>query len=106
MGSLAVSRSIGDAFFKCEKYTGQQATGLTAEPHIACAKVGEGDPEVEFLIIGCDGLWDAVTYQEAANFVLERLRSSVHPEAISEALVTLARDKGSSDNITVIVASW
>jgi len=101
--SLAVSRAIGDLFFKDEKFTGDQVSGLTAEPYIHSAEVCKGDAQQEFLIIGCDGLWDTVTYKEAVDLVLAKLTAGEEPQAISEALVRLARDTGSMDNITVMV---
>merc|ERR1712113_251164 len=63
--SLSVSRSIGDVFFKDAKFTGGLASGLTAEPYITTAEVCTSDVVEQFLLIGCDGLWDTVNYQEA-----------------------------------------
>jgi len=101
--SLSVSRAIGDLFFKDERYTDGQASGLTAEPYIAAVEVcGKGTAE-QFLLIGCDGLWDTVSYREASDFVFTQLGEGEDPQAISESLVRLARDAGSSDNITVMV---
>lgn len=101
--SLSVSRAIGDLFFKDEKYTGEQATGLIAEPHIMRVQLPQTPDKEAALVIGCDGLWDAVTYREAADFVFERLREGLDAQGVSEALVRKARDAGSSDNITVMV---
>lgn len=101
--SLSVSRAIGDLFFKDEGYTGGQASGLTAEPYITSAEVCGSGLQEQFLLIGCDGLWDTVTYSEAADFVFAQLRAGECPQAISERLVGRARDAGSMDNITVMV---
>ena len=61
----------------------------------------------EFLIIGCDGLWDTVTPEEATEIVyihLEENRNSGGDiENIGARLATAAKDKGSGDNITIIV---
>lgn len=103
--SLAVSRSIGDIYFKAERYTDGRQSGLTAEPFIASVDLCGKDVAEQFLLIGCDGLWDSVTYQDAADFVFARLEQGEEPQAISEALVQLASDAGSSDNITVMVVS-
>ncbi|CAJ1387885.1 unnamed protein product, partial [Effrenium voratum] len=104
--SLSVSRAIGDLFFKDEKFTGGVASGLTADPYISSAEVCRGRLVHEFLLIGCDGLWDTVSYEEAANLVLERLSDGEEPQVISEALVRVARDAGSMDNITVMVVAF
>lgn len=101
--SLSVSRAIGDLFFKDDKYTEGRPSGLTAEAYIATVEVCGDAVREEFLVIGCDGLWDTVTYQQAADLVFEKLGNHEDPQAISEALVLRAREAGSCDNITVMV---
>lgn len=101
--SLSVSRAIGDIFFKDAKFTDGRPSGLTAEPYITSVEVCGSDVAEQFLLIGCDGLWDTVKYQEAADFVFAKLSSGEDPQTISEGLVHLAREAGSSDNITVMV---
>lgn len=101
--SLSVSRAIGDIFFKDSKYTDGLVSGLIAEPYITSVEVCAKDVLEQFLLIGCDGLWDTVTYKEAADFVFNKLAAGEDPQIISEGLVHLARDAGSSDNITVMV---
>jgi len=103
--SLAVSRAIGDIFFKDETFTGGTPTGLTAEPFIACTMLEEQSSAAEqFLLIGCDGLWDTIPPNESVEFVFSHLSKGVPAQKISEDLVQLARSTGSSDNITVILA--
>mmetsp|Transcript_27618 Transcript_27618/g.60756 ORF Transcript_27618/g.60756 Transcript_27618/m.60756 type:complete len:419 (+) Transcript_27618:68-1324(+) len=103
--SLAVSRAIGDLFYKHEKYTNGQTTGLSATPFVTSAEVCNPTSSAEFLLIGCDGFWDTVSYKEATDFVFQRLSShKTAAQELSEALVHLAKEKGSSDNITVLVA--
>eukprot|EP00443_Scrippsiella_acuminata_P131602 CAMPEP_0115664084 /NCGR_PEP_ID=MMETSP0272-20121206/48185_1 /TAXON_ID=71861 /ORGANISM="Scrippsiella trochoidea, Strain CCMP3099" /LENGTH=340 /DNA_ID=CAMNT_0003102475 /DNA_START=159 /DNA_END=1178 /DNA_ORIENTATION=+ len=97
--SLSVSRAIGDIFFKDAKFTDGRPSGLTAEPYITSVEVCASDVVEQFLLIGCDGLWDTVKYQEAADFVFAKLNSGEDPQMISEGLVHLAREAGSSDNI-------
>ncbi|CAE7919406.1 spnA [Symbiodinium necroappetens] len=104
--SLSVSRAIGDLFFKDDKFTGGMASGLTADPYIRSAEVCQGRLRHEFLLIGCDGLWDTVSYEQAAALVLEKLGEGEEPQAISEALVRVAHDAGSMDNITVMVVAF
>lgn len=101
--SLSVSRAIGDIFFKDVQYTDGLPSGLIAEPYIASVDVCRPDIKEQFLLIGCDGLWDTVSYKEASDLVFEALARGEEPQTISEALVRLASDAGSSDNITVLV---
>ncbi|CAK0860375.1 unnamed protein product, partial [Prorocentrum cordatum] len=101
--SLAVSRAIGDLFFKDAAFTQGKASGLVADPHVTSVQVrGEGVSE-QFLLLGCDGFWDKVTYQQALSYVFRLMDTGTDPQAISESLVTCAHDAGSSDNITVMI---
>merc|ERR1712151_986031 len=90
--SLAISRAIGDLFFKDDQHTGGQASGLTAEPYITTVQVCGESMSKQCLLIGCDGFWDTVTYKDAADFVLQQLGKGEDPQTISEALVRLACD--------------
>jgi serine/threonine protein phosphatase PrpC len=53
LGSLAVSRSLGDIDFK---FPHNKAEGdfVSAEPFLNVVKLGK---EHEFLVLACDGLW-------------------------------------------------
>lgn len=102
--SLAVSRSIGDIFFKDDEFTLCRPSGLTADPYVTVVDVCTSDIAVQFLLICCDGLWDVVSYGDASDYVFTCLAKGDDPQMISEGLVALARDAGSSDNITVMVS--
>ncbi|XP_073145306.1 probable protein phosphatase 2C 14 [Henckelia pumila] len=58
-GMLAVSRSIGDAHLK---------NWVVAEPD---TKVASLSPDMEYLILASDGLWEEVGSQEAVDVVLQ-----------------------------------
>lgn len=55
LGSLAVSRAIGDQYLK---------QWVTAEPETKVVKL---DPEYEFLLLASDGLWDKVTINQSSK---------------------------------------
>jgi len=101
--SLSVSRAIGDLFFKDDAFTAGRPSGLIAEPFIDTVEVSGDSTVRQFILIGCDGLWDTVTPSRAAEYVFARLGEREDPQSISESLVSLARESGSSDNITVMV---
>jgi len=84
---LSMSRSLGDASLK---------PFLTAEPRIAEGVLGRGN---DLAIIACDGLWDVLTSEEAAAIA----RSAAGPNEAARLLQTTATERGSADNITVIV---
>ncbi|XP_054268457.1 mucin-2-like [Macrosteles quadrilineatus] len=91
-GQLAVSRAIGDVEYK---------PYVTAEPDIEEITL---DGSEDFLILGCDGLWDFVSEQQATDAVFAQLRDNPEDlEAVSERLVALSKKQSSTDNISVVV---
>ncbi|CAL8137280.1 unnamed protein product [Orchesella dallaii] len=91
-GNLAVSRAIGDA---------DEKPFIIATPDI---KMQELDGSEEFLILGCDGLWDEITPEAAAHIVRRQVvEDASNVSAVSNKLIQEAKQKGSTDNITVIV---
>jgi serine/threonine protein phosphatase PrpC len=56
-------------------------------------------PEDKFLIVGCDGLWDVVSNEQAVQIV----NKYVKPVDAATALRDYAHHLGSTDNISVIV---
>ncbi|KAK3247096.1 hypothetical protein CYMTET_43396 [Cymbomonas tetramitiformis] len=99
--SLAVSRAIGDVFFKDDQFTDGLPSGLTAEPDISVVDITRED---RFFIMSCDGLWDVMSSQQAVEVVLGALERGSDADAVSKELVDMAMHMGSKDNITVIVA--
>ncbi|CAD2214956.1 protein phosphatase [Angomonas deanei] len=100
--SLAVSRAIGDATFKLDSYTGGQPSGIIAEPYTTVRRI---TPQDEFLVIGCDGLWDVLTHQEVVDICRQCDDDGATPHMITEALVDEAMLRGSTDNVTVAFVS-
>ncbi|KAH6934518.1 hypothetical protein HPB50_024744 [Hyalomma asiaticum] len=91
-GTLGVSRAIGDAEHK---------PYVTSEPDVISVDL---DGTEDFLVLGCDGLWDQLSPQEvAARVYQEVLEDPESAPYVSHTLVQGARDLGSSDNITAVV---
>lgn len=91
-GMLAVSRALGDFLLQpC----------VTPEPEIQQFDLAStGEP----LILACDGLWDVVDDDEAANIVLKSFQTG--NEASEESAVELretAISKQTTDNVSVVV---
>ena len=65
----------------------------------------------KFMILACDGLWDVLSSQEVVDFILEELEkikknkstNGVGKNNIARTLGEYAIQKGSYDNITIII---
>lgn len=86
-GELAISRALGDAHLK---------PFVTAVPRIVEGCLGR---ENDYAIIACDGIWAAL----APETVLEICRDSQCPRVSAQKILSEALNRGSTDNITVIV---
>ncbi|PWA71939.1 hypothetical protein CTI12_AA267670 [Artemisia annua] len=96
-GELAVTRALGDWYMK-------SPTGpLTAEPDVTQTVLTEDD---EFLIIGCDGIWDVMSNQEAVGIVRRQLRLHDDPNRCARELVNRALRLDPNDNLTAIVVCF
>eukprot|EP00268_Persea_americana_P052639 TRINITY_DN5903_c0_g1_i1.p1 TRINITY_DN5903_c0_g1~~TRINITY_DN5903_c0_g1_i1.p1 ORF type:complete len:387 (+),score=66.68 TRINITY_DN5903_c0_g1_i1:840-2000(+) len=96
-GQLSVSRALGDWHMKGSRGS---ACPLSAEPELQETILTEED---EFLIMGCDGLWDVMTSQCAVTIVRKELMLHNDPERCSRELVREALKRDTCDNLTVIV---
>ncbi|KAI4316497.1 hypothetical protein L6164_024477 [Bauhinia variegata] len=107
-GVLAMSRSIGDRYLK---------PWIIPEPEVTFLPRGKDD---ECIILASDGLWDVMTNEEACDLARRRILlwhkkngvaqpsergDGIDPaaQAAAEYLANFALQKGSKDNITVIV---
>ena len=86
MGDLAVARSLGDV--SCSPY-------ITSKPHVSEISVTD---DVDFMIIGCDGLFDVIEDQMACDLV-----NRFPPDKSSMVLRDFSYLFSSGDNISVIV---
>ena len=100
ISGLSVSKSFGD---------------LDALPYVSHKpdifydnKLKKND---KFIILGCDGLWDVIDNQDAVNFILSNLNKinsknnqlNNNQNNISYLLANYAINKGSTDNISIII---
>nr|XP_020852068.1 protein phosphatase 1F isoform X2 [Phascolarctos cinereus]XP_020852069.1 protein phosphatase 1F isoform X2 [Phascolarctos cinereus] len=91
-GTLAVSRAIGDAF---------QKPYVSGEADVASHELTGTE---DYLLLACDGFFDSVPHDEVAGLVRDLLvQSEGSVLRIAEELVAAARERGSRDNITVLV---
>lgn len=86
--ALQVTRSIGDDDLK---------PAVTAEPEITETILSADD---EYLVMASDGLWDVVSNSDVISIIRDTVKE---PGMCSKRLATEAAERGSKDNITVIV---
>mmetsp|Transcript_7237 Transcript_7237/g.20114 ORF Transcript_7237/g.20114 Transcript_7237/m.20114 type:complete len:300 (+) Transcript_7237:149-1048(+) len=92
LGILAVARSMGDHGLK--EY-------VIAKPYVSETTLTKA--EGQFIIVACDGLWDVMDDQLAVDMVRE-IAATDSKDAVADVLVQEAVKRGSTDNITAIVA--
>ncbi|XP_057963588.1 probable protein phosphatase 2C 49 [Malania oleifera] len=101
-GVLSVTRALGDWDMKVPQ--GSASTSpLIAEPEFEQVFLTEED---EFLIIGCDGIWDVMSSQHAVSLVRRGLRRHDDPEQCARDLAMEALRLNTFDNLTVIVVCF
>lgn len=99
-GVLSVSRALGDWDMKLPRGS---SSPLIAEPEFQQMVLTEDD---EFLIIGCDGIWDVMSSQDAVSLVHRGLRRHDDPEQCARDLVVEALRLNTFDNLTVIIVCF
>jgi serine/threonine protein phosphatase PrpC len=105
-GNLNLSRSIGDLKYKQVPGIPPEDQMITAEPDIMQIVVEDDD---EFIILGCDGIWDCLSNEQAVNFVMERIQTKTPVEIGTEMLDTIISDDPritqgiGGDNMTIMI---
>uniref|UniRef100_A0A8C3SAU3 protein-serine/threonine phosphatase n=1 Tax=Chelydra serpentina TaxID=8475 RepID=A0A8C3SAU3_CHESE len=84
-GSLAVSRALGDFDYKAVAWRGQTEQLVSAEPEVD--ELARCPGEDEFLVLACDGVWDAFDTQGLCAFVRSRLLLGADPLAVCEEVL-------------------
>ncbi|KAL6993350.1 protein-serine,threonine phosphatase [Sarracenia purpurea var. burkii] len=99
-GQLSVARALGDWHLKGPKGS---IYPLSSEPELEEIVLTEED---EFLIMGCDGIWDVMSSQYAVTIVRRELMLHNDPEKCSRVLVKEALKRNTCDNLTVLVVCF
>lgn len=101
--AMAVSRSLGDRDFKAVT---QRKDLITASPDVRCFDL---DASHAFIVLMSDGVTDAMSNQQIAEFV-DQVRDEADPQggarAAAAALVHEAIQRGSTDNVSAIVCRF
>jgi len=83
-GNLALSRALGDFVFKMNDKLSQSEQIVTCLPDILHEII---EPDWDFIILACDGIWDVLSSQEVTDFITERISRGMEPEDICEELM-------------------
>lgn len=90
-GVLSVSRSFGDFLL---------APKVTWHPYHAECRITPAD---EFVVLGCDGVWDVLDDQTAVDIGRKALEAGKPPKVAARQIMNASLQRGSTDNISVIV---
>ena len=73
-GSLAVSRALGDFEYKNNSNRRPDQQLVSPEPDITShPRQLTSDEHVAFIALACDGVWDVITNEELATYILARM---------------------------------
>ncbi len=106
-GNLALSRALGDFEYKRNSEFPLHKQIVSGIPDIVVEERAERD---EFVVIACDGIWDAMSNTDVVDFVRERKRK-MKLDKVCEALImqcvapSYYHEPG-GDNMTVIIVAF
>ncbi len=69
-GGLNLSRAIGDHGYKMNKELSAEEQMISALPDLKCLTL---EPEDEFMVLACDGIWNYMSNEEVVGFVRYRI---------------------------------
>lgn len=75
-GKLNLTRALGDFCFKSKPNLKPYEQAVTAYPEINKYELTD---DVEFIIMGCDGIWDCVEVQKFCEFISKNLNNKSMP---------------------------
>jgi len=88
-GNLNLTRAVGDFTYKKDRNITPAEQIITVAPDISSQDLQTQD---EFLILGCDGVWDRKTSQEVVDFVKVRLDRRKQETPLSRIVEELLDD--------------
>lgn len=115
-GNLNLTRSLGDLKYKHREHLKPEEQAITANPDTYSFEFDEG---IDFIIMGCDGIWESKSNEEMVEWVYKRLEQQKNSgkqedlQAIVKELLheTIAADVSTSngvgcDNMTCILIKF
>ncbi|KAH9251854.1 hypothetical protein BASA81_010297 [Batrachochytrium salamandrivorans] len=102
-GDLAVSRALGDFKYKCQPGVEPAEQPVTCKPDITL--VPRRHELDEFVLLACDGIWDVMSNEAAAQFVYDKMVVGFGMGRICELLLDHCLELGSRDNMSVVIVA-
>ncbi len=108
-GNLNLSRALGDLRYKTNKALKPQEQMISAEPDVRVEPI---NPDCDFVVMGCDGVYETKTSQQIVDFIYEQLKASPPRTAVEHLLDTIIspdyiKTEGAGcDNMTCILIKF
>jgi serine/threonine protein phosphatase PrpC len=104
---LAVSRAFGDFEYKSNSTLSAEEQAVCCLPEL---KVHQRDNDHDqYLILACDGVWDAMSNDEVGQFVVEQMDNATDAvdvlPRIADLLLNECLNRGSTDNMTCVIVA-
>lgn len=103
-GDLAVARALGDFQYKTRGDLRADEQMVSPRPDV---KIVEREETDVLLLLACDGIWDVMSNEAAALYLLELARSGERSIGLMcEEIIDECLAKGSRDNMTALVVGF
>lgn len=105
-GNLNLSRALGDFKYKQNAKLRRDQQMITAEPELRSVALQHDD---EFVLLGCDGIWDCLSNQAAVDFVKSRIDTTPLSNIGCEMLDSILSENPRTtqgiggDNMTILI---
>ncbi|CAF2805081.1 unnamed protein product [Rotaria sp. Silwood2] len=106
-GSLAVSRALGDFEYKNNPNRRPDQQLVSPEPEITYyTRQTKQDEQIAFIVLACDGIWDVITNEELAAYIIGRMRVTDDLCEIANSILDMCLYKGSKDNMSLVIIAF
>jgi len=104
-GRLNLTRAIGDHMFKKNTFLPNHKQAVTAFPEINKIDI---TPDMDFIVMGCDGIWDCVEIQDMCEYISNKIKENVPVTRILNDMFSLFISKNpdaraGADNMTCFI---
>jgi protein phosphatase 1B len=103
-GDLAVSRALGDFFYKRVAGITPGEQPVTAKPDVTV--VPRNLQTDQFLFLACDGIWDVLSNEVCAQFILEKMNIGYGLGRICELILDHCLELTSHDNMSCVLVAF